>query len=120
MHRPGTPVGGRTNSRAHGSRWCRGKVATSSSSCGRGSCRTRRPTHSAELPIAEDRPLSRIVRALTGDEVREVRFREKLRGYRPSDVDELLSAIADAVDAGRSPRPLVAKAQFRTALRGYH
>jgi DivIVA domain-containing protein len=57
---------------------------------------------------------------VTGDEVRAVTFREKLRGYRPSDVDDLLKRVAHELDAGRSPVPLLESATFRAKIRGYH
>jgi DivIVA domain-containing protein len=57
---------------------------------------------------------------VTGDEVRAVSFREKLRGYRPSDVDDLLKRVADELDAGRSPAPLLEGVNFREKFRGYH
>lgn len=38
---------------------------------------------------------------MTGDEVRGARFREKLRGYAPNEVDEALERIAAALDAGQ-------------------
>ena len=59
---------------------------------------------------------------MTGDEVRGARFREKLRGYAPNEVDEALERIAAAMDAGQ---PLegaeLARIEFSAArFRGYH
>ena len=57
---------------------------------------------------------------MTGDEVRAAKFREKLRGYDPAQVDPLLEAVARELDAKRSPVDLIRRAQFRSKLRGYH
>jgi DivIVA domain-containing protein len=51
--------------------------------------------------------------------VRAVRFGERLRGYRPDDVDDLLKKVAQELDAGRSPAPLLQGVKFREKLRGY-
>jgi DivIVA domain-containing protein len=59
---------------------------------------------------------------LTGDEVRQAKFREKLRGYNPDEVDSLLEEVAKALDAGLSITELVrrTRVKFGTKFRGYH
>jgi DivIVA domain-containing protein len=57
---------------------------------------------------------------MRGEDVRKVEFREKMRGYHPEDVDQLLERIADEVDAGRSPEGLLSDVSFREKMRGYH
>jgi DivIVA domain-containing protein len=57
---------------------------------------------------------------MTGDDVRRVKFREKLRGYNPEDVDAFLDRVANELDQQRSPRPLLDGLSFREKLRGYH
>jgi DivIVA domain-containing protein len=60
--------------------------------------------------------------AMTGDEVRDVRFFSHASGYNISDegydaseVDDLLRRIAAELDAGRPAGPLIANATFRRA-----
>jgi len=50
---------------------------------------------------------------VTGDEVRNVRFRRHGDGYDVSQVDDLLGRIAVELDAGRPAGPLIADARFR-------
>ena len=56
---------------------------------------------------------------MTGKEIRDLKFRQTLRGYNIDDVDVLLEHAAKEADAGRSPAALVSEATFRTSLRGY-
>jgi DivIVA domain-containing protein len=53
-------------------------------------------------------------------QIRTVEFRESLKGYHRTDIDELLEAIARAVDAGRSPRALLQDVHPRLTLKGYN
>jgi DivIVA domain-containing protein len=57
---------------------------------------------------------------MTGKEIRDLKFRQALRGYNIDDVDVLLEHVAKEVDAGRSPVALVGAASLRRSLRGYH
>ena len=56
---------------------------------------------------------------MTGKEIRDLKFRQTLRGYNIDDVDVLLEHAAKEVDAGRSPAELVGGASLRRSLRGY-
>lgn len=51
--------------------------------------------------------------------VREIKFREAIRGYKRGSVDALLDQVAQELDAGRSPVALVSNAKFPEALKGY-
>jgi DivIVA domain-containing protein len=55
-----------------------------------------------------------------GDEIRFVRFRQTLRGYRIDQTDALLARAAEEVDGGRSPKPVIMEARLQKTLRGYH
>ena len=51
--------------------------------------------------------------------VREIKFREAIKGYKRGSVDALLDQVAEELDAGRSPVALVSNAKFPEALKGY-
>jgi DivIVA domain-containing protein len=58
---------------------------------------------------------------LTGDDLRQVQFREKFRGYAADDVDAALDRLADALDrSGRLPRADIDDLEFGHTWRGYH
>ncbi len=53
--------------------------------------------------VYDDRPDARVPAGeLSGDDLRRVRFSLGVRGYRMSEVDTLLSRLADQLDAARS------------------
>lgn len=56
---------------------------------------------------------------VTGDELRNIEFREAFRGYHPRQVDRFLDGIAAAFDQGQPIADLLRSAQFDRALRGY-
>jgi DivIVA domain-containing protein len=59
---------------------------------------------------------------VTGDDLRNAVFREKLRGYAPDEVDDALELMAERLDRGGSlSRVELDGLEFRAArLRGYH
>ena len=57
---------------------------------------------------------------MTGDDVRNAKLREKLRGYHPADVDEALGRGAAMLDTGACVAADVRATSFRRKLRGYH
>ena len=52
--------------------------------------------------------------------IRTVEFRQAVRGYDRCEVDDLLEAVAKAVDVGRPPMPLLRGVEFRHRWAGYH
>lgn len=56
---------------------------------------------------------------MTGDEVRRYEFHEQIRGYNPSQVDDLLQQIADALDGGKPIGGIITGVEFRRSMRGY-
>ncbi len=56
---------------------------------------------------------------MTGDDVRSVTFRERLRGYHQDDVDEALEKIAARLDRGELRPTDLEGLHFRMKLRGY-
>ena len=58
---------------------------------------------------------------MTGDDIRQVTFREaRRRGYSTDDVDALVEQLADAADRGEPIAQLATEAAFREARRsGY-
>ncbi len=58
--------------------------------------------------------------AFPGDVLRQMTFREAFRGYRPSDVDALLGAVALALDSSADVTPLMRDLHLHQAIRGYN
>jgi DivIVA domain-containing protein len=53
------------------------------------------------------------------DEVRQVEFHQRFRGYRVEDVDRLLAKLVAELEADRPIGQLCVSAKFRQTLRGY-
>jgi len=66
------------------------------------------------------RPPSRTVPIVTSDDIRSSRFREKLRGYRPEEVDAALERWAQMVERNKPVAEDVKQTKFSQKLRGYH
>lgn len=56
---------------------------------------------------------------MTPNEVRAVKFREAVRGYRSPDVDSLLEGVAHSIEIGQDPRSLIEATHLHRAVRGY-
>ena len=56
---------------------------------------------------------------MDAERVRQVKFRQTLRGYQVNEVDGFLERLATEIEAGRSVGGLCRQVHFRQALRGY-
>jgi DivIVA domain-containing protein len=56
---------------------------------------------------------------MMADEVRQIEFHQRVRGYRVEDVDNFLAKLVIELEAGRPIGELCVSAKLRQNLRGY-